>query len=196
MSRDLIPASEYQSPFVMDLSKEKAYFCYQYAATGQNPQLAAENCGISMTMARKWLREPMVKKAVQDIVAKCMSQCELHTEDIINELKRIAFFDIKGLVDKIDRKGPKGVNFNDVDGRAVSEIRVTESKLGKTVTMMKPHRKLDALKILLEHATGANNNQFNVQVNVGDIKKEDPESAMEAYNRVMEGGTLEGDDAS
>lgn len=190
MSKDLIPASEYHCPFTKDMDKDMEYFCYQYSID-KNPQLAAERCGISIQMARKYLRDPNAKKAIDDIRSKVMSRCELHLEDILNEIKRIAFFDVKGVVDDISPDGDvKSVPWEDVDGRALAEVRVTETKSGRVITMQRPHRKIDALKILLDYATGANNNQTNIQVNINEVKQTDPEQAMDAFARVMEGAIL------
>lgn len=175
----------YKSPFEADLDAKAVYFCHQYAID-LDPQASARRCAITLREANKYLRNPLVKKCVADIHSNVLEHCNITLQEILNELKRIAFFDIKGVVKHLNENGVVFHDLDDIDGRATAEIKQAHTKDGHTYAMIKPHRKLDALKCLLEYFKDTPAEQ-HLHIHTDEVKNQNPEEALDYFNSLLDG---------
>lgn len=174
----------YHSPFEKDLDARQVYICHQYAID-MDPQAAARRCGITLKDINKLLKNDLFLKCAADIHANVLERCDITLAELLNELKRIAFFDVKGVVNQVTDSGVEFHKWEDIDGRAIQEVKQMHTKDGITYAMIKPHRKLDALKTLLEFIKDTPASQ-HIHIHKERVKSQDPEEAMDYFNDLLD----------
>lgn len=158
------------------LTAKQQAFVREYL-TDMNATQAAIRAGFSAKRASEigWqlLQKTTVKAALRAAQEDLAAAAGLNQVMVLQELKRIAFADLRDFVDW----GPHGVRLRDsefVDGRAVVEVSETVTEAGGS-KKIKLHDKLAAIQHInkmlgwnapekLEH-TGANGGPIEVEVN-------------------------------
>ena len=139
-----------------NLTAKQTRFCLEYLVDLNGTQ-AAIRAGYSKKTANRIANENLIKPVISQRVAflkmKRNKRVELTADEVLLELKRIAFSNICDL--KIDWDKVKDWNDLTDDQKAViAEIKVTETKgqdWTKTITEIKLHDKLKALEKLSKH---------------------------------------------
>ena len=174
----------YKSPFEDGLDQKCVAFYHQYALD-MNPQAAAARHGITLREARSMLRKEGAEKCIADIHSHVLEKCGITLEQTLNEISRIAFFDVKGVVKRVTESGVEFHNWDDIDGRAIAEVKQMHTKDGITYAMIKPHRKVEALKVLLEYFKDTPSEQ-HLHIHTNEVKAANPEAAMDFFNELLE----------
>jgi len=175
----------YVSPFEDLLTPKENLFAHQYAID-LNPQRAAEACGITIREANKLRKMEQVRKCVADLHSKVLAKCGYTLERTLAEVGRIGFFNIKNIVKNVNECGVEWEDWEDIDGRAIAEVQQKHTKEGHTYALIKTHRKLDALKILLEYFKDTPAEQ-HLHIHTDEVKARDPEKAQEFFNSLLDG---------
>lgn len=113
----------------MPLNKKQERFCQEYIIDLNGAQ-AAIRAGYSAktarTIANELLTKPDIKANVDELIRERAKKAELTADQVINELKNIAFADIKDFLsfstDELGRIQVKAKNSDEIDTRAISEI--------------------------------------------------------------------------
>jgi phage terminase small subunit len=128
--------------YIVDLNATQAYIRAGYKCTKET---ARRNASLLLT-------NNDVKDAIFARQSRMQAKAEVRQEDIIRELRRIAFGDRRSLMSW----GPDGVRLRDSDelsddeAAAVAEISETTSKDGGSIKI-KTHDKVRALELLGKH---------------------------------------------
>lgn len=108
------------------------------------------NCKNPNVYGHQLLSKPEVKQYVEDKIAKISKKLELKAEDVIEEIRTVAFAKITDFMD-YDDAGMKLKDSKEVDATAVNEVTFTTDEKGKVTKRIKLHDKLKALEILARY---------------------------------------------
>lgn len=138
-----------------NLSKRQQTFVAEYL-TGLNAAEAARKAGYSEKTAEsqgsRLLRNVKVAEAIHKAMGKRAERTEISQDRVLEELKRIAFGDLRDAV----TWGPDGVSLKDCAGltveqaAAIAEVGETTTKEGGSVRI-KRHDKVKALELIMRH---------------------------------------------
>jgi len=167
------------------LSDQHLFFCNNYLLDF-NVKEAARRCGISFNWAQQLLKRPEIKEFIDEKKAIIAEKCDVTAEQVLNEIKRVAFYDVKEHIQEANDSGVSLVPFEDMDGRAISEIQQKTTKDGITWAHVVPHRKLEALKILAEWFKDSKPKpHVHLHVTPEDISKMNAHEATAKYNELL-----------
>lgn len=137
------------------LTEKQAAFVREYLID-LNAAQAAIRAGYSAKTAKQMgfenLQKPQVAEAVQKAMDERSKRTEITADNVINELAKIAFSDMR----RIAVWGPRGVTFKASDDLAPEDAAAV-AEIGETVTQhggsqrVKLHDKLQALQLLGKH---------------------------------------------
>lgn len=96
------------------------------------------------------LKKPRIAVVVNKRLGKVLNKLELKAEDVIDEIRTLAFAKITDFMD-YDDTGMKLKDSKTVDAAAVNEITFTTDEKGKVTKRIKLHDKLKALEILARY---------------------------------------------
>lgn len=150
-----------------ELTPKQKQFCEEYIID-LNGSKAAERAGFSAKSAGKiafqLMEKPEIAARIKELMEKRSKKTGITQEMVINELKKIAFSNLKDIA----KWNQSGVDFHD-SGRIprkrtafISEISQVMNEYGGT-TKVKLHDKVAALKLLGMHL-----NMFNKVVHTGE----------------------------
>lgn len=113
----------------MPLNKKQQIFCNEYIIDLNGAQ-AAKRAGYSVktarTIANELLTKPDIKARIDELIAERAKKAELKAEDVLNEIRNIAFSDISDFLsfstDEAGRIVIKVKNSDEIDTRAISEV--------------------------------------------------------------------------
>lgn len=142
-------------PRTQKLSDKQQRFIEEYLVD-LNATAAARRAGYSERNADKigpeLLGKTRVAAAIQALRTKLTEKAEISALAVLNELRRIAFSDMR----KFSTWGPSGVKLLDSEkldddaARCVAEVTETVTKEGGSIKF-KLHNKVEALKLLGQH---------------------------------------------
>jgi len=122
----------------------------------------AEVMGISEIRAHVFHRRPQVQKALIAKRNEVAQRCDITLNEVMNELQRIAFFDHKSYLKKLQYDTKNGDyemvlrKLEEMDTRALSEITFKKKNKGGYEIGIKAYNKMDALKELANRLQGTN----------------------------------------
>jgi hypothetical protein len=125
-----------------------------------NVKFAAKRCGIKVTKARAWLKDPDVVNFISEKGKEYEQKCDVTIEQCLNELKKPAFFTWDEIADdfKVELEAGKvGItlkDFNDMDTSAIQSLNCKINAQGVPYVEVKPYDKLEALKLLIDNLKG------------------------------------------
>jgi len=137
----------------MDLTDKQKRFCEEYVIDFNGLQAAiragyAKNSAAGQ--ASELLTKPNISSYVKQLQSKLGEACSVSAQDIIEELKKIAFSDINNLLSA----GNTIKDITTLENRisaAVSSIKVTEKPDGTQNVELKLHDKLSGIDKLARH---------------------------------------------
>jgi len=141
--------------------------------------------------AHRLLDKPAVKAEISRRMRLALQKSDVGLDRIVNELAKIAFYDIKSHVAHMNEHGVTFKELKDIDGNAIASINEKLHKDGIVSVEVRTHSKVEALKALLNHfgqiktPTGAN---MNLNINVDGTKT--PETAariIASYRQLLQG---------
>lgn len=112
--------------------------------------------GFTPTVAARasvFLRDPHIAEEIKAALLARAKRTEITADRVLKEIARIAFLDTRSLV-SWDQDGVTVVpssELSDDDAAAVASAEVVFSGDGDRVVRVKPHDKMDALKLLMKH---------------------------------------------
>lgn len=119
---------------------------------------ACKRVGISSATGTNWLKLAPIRKMIQQKAKDVEQIADVTIAQVVNELKRVAFFDHKDYMKDFKATSKSaGVtlkDFEDMDTRAIQSMNVKVNAKGKSFVEIKPYNKVDALKELLAHLKG------------------------------------------
>lgn len=134
------------APDELDLREER--FVGEYLRCSGKIGEAAKRAGISSSTAAKYLKLDRVQEAIRAKQAKLAERLEISAERVLNELARIAFVDMRKLVEW----GPSGVLLVDsttIDDDSAAAVSKVTHKSGKSREIsLETHSKVSALQLL------------------------------------------------
>lgn len=149
-----------------------------------------------------------LKKVKDEIDRRCTDiaeRCDLSAEMVLNELKRIAFYDVKDHIKNIRTNVPENIkdkkkqkeeqehfieleDFEKLDGRAIAEITEKIGKYGLPEIKIKAHSKMEALKVLADWFKGGHGDAVtNVQININELKDKSAQEVATEYMNIING---------
>ncbi len=137
---------------VEDLNAKQKRFCEEYVIDLNGTQ-AAIRAGYSEKTANEQASALLAKLSIQNYIAKLQEKkairINLKADDVINEIRKIAFADIKDFA-SFDKDGVIFYSSDKVDGTVISEV--TSNRIGDKINMkFKLHDKMKALEMLGKH---------------------------------------------
>lgn len=171
------------------LSPEEKIFVSSFLLD-RNVKFTAQRVGLPVSACYAMLKRPEVCVAITEKAEAIAEKCDLSVEMVLNEFKRIALYDIKEHVQMVRTNVPESQpvknkkkqkeaqdfhvqlkDFDEIDGRAISEISEKIGRYGIPEIVIKTHDKVAALKALLEWFKGGNQTVVNInQFNIGEMK--------------------------
>jgi phage terminase small subunit len=156
---------------VKRLTEKEKLFVKYYPQMKFNAVKAYIKAGYSKNGARqsayKLLTYSYIQKAIEKVTKRIMEKADLTQDMVIEELRKIAFSDIKEFMD-IGPKGIKIKDLKDIDTSVISSADMRVSKFGLHVGI-KLHKKVDALELLGKHF-GAFNESNKFQLDLKNLK--------------------------
>lgn len=150
--RDPRPSANKQN----GLNAKQREFCRQWCVD-KNGTRAAIEAGYSKrsahAQATALLKNPKVKAYCDQVLARVAKKTEITIERVLEEYAKIAFFDIKSVVDSYNECGVTFKSMDQIDGHCIASIEEVHVKDGSSFVRMKPWNKMDALRALKEHLT-------------------------------------------
>jgi len=142
----------------MKLTKKQEIFVYEYLTNGFNATQAylkagykAKNENTAATSAYKLLRNPKIKKKIQEELSKRREKYKATVKNVIEELSYIAFSDLFNLIE-ISSEGYitlKNIDKLPLEDRKSIHSLTYDPKTGSI--KIKMHDKLKALELLGKH---------------------------------------------
>lgn len=181
------------------LNKREQRFVELYPARKFNGTKAAAEAGYSKRRAAQTAVELLKRPHIQQALAEKYAELNIATDndakDVIQELKRVGYADIKDLLeyteDSVTLKDSEGLE--ERVSRAVKSVSIVPGRFGNTVKL-ETHSKMDALdKLGRYHALFKDVNIHEGRVPVEDLSKVDDEELdkriadMEKRQKVLEG---------
>lgn len=113
-------------PELLDRAKE--VFCQEYSANGFNAEGAARAAGIECKTAGKigrgWLEDPQVQHRLSEILRPFIHEKNMTRERILNELIKLAFYDVRRMYDADGRM----MDISKMDADTVAAIKGITTK--------------------------------------------------------------------
>jgi phage terminase small subunit len=112
---------------------------------------AAERCGYAGSApAAKMLRSPVVQKEIERRERERAARVDIQSDDILKELKRIAYFDVRSLWDPETKKlRTDPLDMNEDEARALVNFDIIVlNKDGDHIVALRPGNKIRALELL------------------------------------------------
>ena len=107
-------------------------------------------------------------------------------QEVLNELKRIAFYDIKDHVKNYSASGVTLEELDEIDGRAIAELTENSTSDGITYTTIKAHNKLKALEILANWFKGVpEQKHLHFHVEDADVKSKSASEWASDYSQLL-----------
>jgi hypothetical protein len=130
-----------------ELDEEQRLFVSSFVLDFNFPA-TSRRTGISVARCRKMHKLPVVEQSIDQIKSKIAEVCDITSAQVLNELKRIAFYDINDHIKNVNSSGVTFKELEELDGRAIAEVTESCTPDGITYTNIKSHNKLKALEIL------------------------------------------------
>lgn len=137
------------------LTPKQKRFCEEYVID-LNATQAAIRAGYSektsYSVGQENLKKPEIQKYLSELMLEREKRTEVTQDMVVNELRRIAFGDLRSAV----TWGPRGVTIRDSaeltddEAAAIAEVSETVTSFGGS-TKIKRHDKLRALELLGKH---------------------------------------------
>ena len=149
------PKKEQNSEEIVQVSPKRERFCQEYIID-LNGKQAAIRSGYSEKSAEvtasRLLSDVKVKARITQLMAERAKRCELKQDDIIVELKRLGFSDMRNLAawNSVQVKLKDSSELSDADAACVESVSQTVSKDGGSLSI-KLHSKTKALELLARH---------------------------------------------
>ena len=115
-------------------------------AKAYNKKTVTNGCYVN---GHKLLKNANIQEALAKSVNRQLAKLDKTQEDVIHELNKIGFSDIKDFM-KINKNGIKLKDLENVDTSAIESASMTTTKDGETIRL-KLHSKNQALKMLGDH---------------------------------------------
>lgn len=113
----------------MPLNKKQEIFCQEYIIDLNGKQAAIRagySAGTAKEQAARLLTYANVSDKIAELLAQRAKKSELKAEDVLNEIRNIAFADVKDFLsfstDKLGRINVTVKNSDEIDTRAISEV--------------------------------------------------------------------------
>jgi len=139
-----------------DLTAQQLRFIAEYMKD-RDAKAASSRAGYSDTYAAKkssgLLRVPAIAEEIDRRTLERAMRCDITTDDIVLELKRIAFFDVRKLFDPTTgkfRADPYEMDEQDARGLVNFDIVVLD-RAGDYAVKLNPGNKMKALELLGRH---------------------------------------------
>ena len=150
---------QYIKPENTPLSPPEAKYIATYLVNFDK-KAAAKAAGVKYATGNKYLYRPHVKRYLKEHAKAIQEKCELTVEDVVNELKKIAFFKHSEYAEDFQmdvERGNIGVTmkeFENIDTSAIASMNAKINAQGIPYVEIKPYNKVEALKIILDHIKG------------------------------------------
>jgi phage terminase small subunit len=131
--------------FVVDLNATQAALRAGYSAGGPESRTNAS----AQVQGSKLLSSPIIQAEIARHHRASLNRVGLRTEDVIRELKAIAFSDLRLLVDQDNQPLPLR-SLPDEVASSVSSVTVDSNGRGGTRTRISTWSKVDALRLLID----------------------------------------------
>jgi len=158
-----------------------------------NRKMAAQKTGISISTAKNWLKEPNVKREIQNRIQSAKQRCDITLDECLNELGKIAFFDFKDIATDFKHKlqdGELGLTFEefeDMDTSVIQEMTVKLNAQGIPYIVVKPYNKVEALKELLNRLSGGGGEKhLHLHLSKEDMKGKTAQELAANYQRLVQ----------
>lgn len=190
----------------VEISSEERVFVSSFLLD-HNVKFAAQRTNIPVRRCYHFLQQDRVKQLILEKSSQIAARCDLNVEQVLNELKRVAFFDVKDIIKNVRTNVPKSepiknkkkkkesqehfIEYEDwenVDGRCLAEVKETIGRYGIPELSIKPYDKMAALKTLAEWFKGGNSVNLTInQINIGDMKNKTAQEAAMDYQSLISG---------
>ena len=167
-----------------DLTYRQELFCQEYVSDPDlNATKAAIRAGYSKisaaVIACENLNKPNIKVRIEQLMSRRLKRLQTTQDDIFNELKRIAFSDMRKVAawngSTVVLKNSE--ELEEDDAACVESVSQVETKDGGSLSI-KLHSKTKALELLARHA-----GMLNDKLNVGG-QKDNPVNISNIWNMV------------
>lgn len=151
-----------------------------------NIKETASIIGLSPSTCRSYLKKPEVEKEVNHFRTTIAEKCGVTMERVLNELSRIAFYDIGDHVEQITDSGVTFKDFDEMDTRVLSEVTTNSTSDGMTYTTIKTPPKIKALEILANIFKGQPAEQHvHFHVTKEELDNKTAAEAAQDYNSLL-----------
>jgi hypothetical protein len=171
-----------------------------------NMKFVSQRTGLAIQRCYALIKKEEIRAELDRRQMEIAEKCDITVEMLLNELKRIALYDIKEHVKNIrtnipthkpikDKKKQKEEfehfielrEFDELDGRAIAEISEKIGKYGLPELKIKTHSKIDALKTLLEwFKAGHGDINNNIQINISEQKGRSAQDLASEYMNALD----------
>lgn len=132
-------------------------FCEEYVKD-HKPRQAAIRAGYKETtaaaQASKLLKNDNVRARINELEAAKRRLYKANRDEILAELTKIAFLDIKTQFEHINEHGVTLKAFEELDGTVLSSVNEKRDKEGNPFIEVKFHDKMRAIETLLKYTGG------------------------------------------
>ena len=171
----------------------------------RNVRFTSQRTAIPVRRCYYLLRKEHVETEISQRARDIAERCDITAEQVLNEIARIAFYDIKqhiktvrtnviGQIEDNEKQKEDHETFlelqdwDEIDGRAIAEITEKYNKDGLPEIKIKAHSKMEALKVLAEWFKGGHGEgQTNIQINVNDLKGKSAQEVAADYQSMING---------
>lgn len=151
-----------------------------------NIRETASMIGLSTSTCRGYLKKPHVDKEICHFRTVVAEKCGVTQERVLNELARIAFYDMSEHVDQITDSGVTFKDYDQMDTRVLSEVTTCSTASGETYTTIKTPPKLKALEILTNFFKGQVPDQHvHYHISKEDLEGKTATEVTQSYNSIL-----------
>jgi len=149
------PKKEQIPEEIVQLSPKRERFCQEYIIDLNETQAAIRSGYSEKTAGQQGARlfkDVNIKARIDQLLAERAKRCEVRQDDVIAELKRLGFSDMRNLAEwnSVQVKLKDSSELSDSDAACVESVSQTVSKDGGSLSI-KLHSKTKSLELLARH---------------------------------------------